>query len=199
MIPTNYKDIKLEQLAGVHKILKSKDDHVDKCIRLLSYLTNKSRRYYESLPLWKLQHHFKQISFLFQPNPKLPVKKVIWLNGYPYKALLDVSKFSSSRYLSLKHYVSNGQTEQNLHKIIALMYKPLFKSDKLDEEGNYKDDSMNEINRRAELIKSKSCYDVYGAVFFYSKVSTILSARMQTYLEQAMEKINHHMKELNLN
>ena len=101
MIPSSYKDIKLEQLAGVHKILKSEDETVEKSIRLLSYLTKRSRSYYEALPLWKLQHYFKQINFLFQPNPKLPVKKVIWLNGYPYKALLDVSKFSSSRYLSL--------------------------------------------------------------------------------------------------
>lgn len=199
MIPKSYKDIKLEQLAGVHKILKSEDDTVEKSIRILSYLTKKSRSYYEALPLWKLHFYFKQISFLFQPNPKLPVKKIIWLNYRPYKALLDVSKFSSSRYLSVKHYVSNGASETNLHKIIALMYKPLFKSDVLDEEGNYKDESINEIARRSELIKKKSCYDVYGAVFFYSKISTLLSARLQTYLEEAMNKIKHHTKELNLN
>ena len=71
------------------QILKSKDDDIEKAIRLLCYLTNKSRKYYEALPLWKLQHYFKQISFLFQPNPKLPVKKIIWLNGTKFNKFHD--------------------------------------------------------------------------------------------------------------
>jgi hypothetical protein len=199
----DYSNITTKQFIEIKKIISNDYlNKLDKDCRIIALLKNKTLTEVNEWKFWKLNWYRRQIQFLYSNDlPKFHLRRWLFINGTIYKALTKPTQYSVNRYLSMKACVEYGGIDKNLNKIVSLFYKPLFKSDKLDERGNYVDLDTNQslkIERDFEKVKVSK---VLGMVFFYSDVSSDLKIITDTYLketEEAMEEMTKQAKALNL-
>ena len=178
-IPTSYRQITVEQLIKLGKIDKGLSK-IERDVAILSILTGQPEEYFDSLSWDELTKLVREIRFLDENKLPAKIKKVIWLNKTRYVAHTHPGSYSTDVYLSIKLYQKD--TLNNIHKILAWMYKPSFAKHDPEKSAN-------------DFLKA-SVADVYGAFFLLSQVLLNWKAITEYSIMESSEILTNHMKEV---
>lgn len=182
MIPFDFNKITVRQYQVLNQILESDADLLDKQINAIAYFMGKSSVWVESLPLDIFKYYSSQLTFVKNPNINTKLKKYVFIKGRLFKAETEFEKLLSGQYIDLKELSKDGNSINNLHKLLACIYKPVF------FKYNHKECS--------DLMLDAKLGDVYGLLFFCSLELERLSPYIQMCLEESATLIEREMKEI---
>jgi len=117
-------------------------------------------------------------------STETPFKNTFKLNKVDYGFIPNLDNITAKEWMDLQLYPLN-KTE-TLHKLMAILFRPITKKDSF---GNYKIESYNGTNERAELFKYMPMNVVNGAIIFFLTLQKQLLAHIQksTIVEQQKE------------
>lgn len=162
----NWKDVTVWQWQQLQAITKKKDDtELDKAVKTLAILTNRTESQIDSLSISELNKELKAIDWISKTdaNPK-PVD-FIKVNGKKYRCIYDVRQIPFARYIESKFF--SEDVVLNLHKIAASMVRPM----KLTWRGwkVAKYDASKHEDYAQDLLGTPF-EAVYGSVVFFCQV-----------------------------
>jgi hypothetical protein len=162
----NWKDVTVWQWQQLQAITKKKDDtELDKAVKTLAILTNRTESQIDSLSISELNKELKAIDWISKTdaNPK-PVD-FIKVNGKKYRCIYDVRLIPFGRYIESKFF--SEDVVLNLHKIAASMVRPM----KLTWRGwkVAKYDASKHEDYAQDLL-SAPFEAIYGSVVFFCQV-----------------------------
>lgn len=162
----NWKDVTVWQWQQLQAITKKKDDtELDKAVKTLAILTNRTESQIDSLSISELNKELKAIDWISKTdaNPK-PVD-FIKVNGKKYRCIYDVRQIPFARYIESKFF--SEDVVLNLHKIAASMVRPM----KLTWRGwkVAKYDASKHEDYAQDLL-SAPFEAIYGSVVFFCQV-----------------------------
>jgi hypothetical protein len=162
----NWKDVTVWQWQQLQAITKKKDDtELDKAVKTLAILTNRTESQIDSLSISELNKELKAIDWISKTdaNPK-PVD-FIKVNGKKYRCIYDVRHIPFARYIESKFF--SEDVVLNLHKIAASMVRPM----KLTWRGwkVAKYDASKHEDYAQDLL-SAPFEAIYGSVVFFCQV-----------------------------
>lgn len=192
-IPLYYDDLTVKQFIEVKSTEAAyKHDRVEMKVQLIMYFTGLN---YNDVTVRMALDEFeklsKRIDLLLSSKPSEKLEQEITINGKKYWTPTDVTKLNTGQYTAISTFTSKGQANQNIDKLLGLIYYEVIDGERPKYRDNYLD-----IGK--ELLEAK-LGSVYGAVFFYSKVLEKLNPVFQLYsieVEMIMEELQAEAKAL---
>lgn len=162
----NWKDVTVWQWQQLQAIAKKKEDtELDKAVKTLAILTNRTESQIDSLSISELNKELKQIDWISKQEAKPKPVDFIKVNGKRYRCIYDVRQIPFARYIESKFF--SEDVVLNLHKIMASMVRPM----KLTWRGwkVAKFDASKHEDYAQDLL-SAPFESVYGSVVFFCQV-----------------------------
>lgn len=118
-------------------------------------------------------------------------KNLIVVNKKAYFAETNMNEFTSSQYTDMMTFLEKGGIDENLDKMLALIFIPSKKYWLSKKEYDWNvHEAVTKDMRKAKLK------DVIGTVFFYSDLLNLLIKASMESLKSANEKIQEVMPEV---
>jgi hypothetical protein len=185
-IPKSVNKLDLKTFIKLRDIEASDLESFDKGQAVLSLVTGLSDSQIEELPLWKLDHYFKQVAVLRNSKPNLRVKRFILMGWKLYTTTKNEKHLNTNQFVTTDHYATDSVA--NMAKIAAVLYKRVtFFGLKFTQY------SFEELTSHFE---KKRIGSYYGAVFFYSNKLKASRANLDFYNRRAKETIRIHLEEI---
>lgn len=175
----SYRNLKVGQYIELQSIDKDLQ-RIDRIVLTASIVTGKPVDHFDNMNMDEIP------TFPFLESGKMPfkVKKTLFLNGKIYRANIKVKDFPPSVWGAIMHYRTD--TIENLHNILAWIYKPVFTSWKKYDTEKAAHDFYNHANMA----------DVYGCFFLFFRLSRKWKATMEFSINQSREILMAHLKEM---
>lgn len=183
-------DLTVEQFQHWYKILhNNKLDSLEKQCWFYSIIKNIHILDAEKVPMREI---IKVVKPVFESKPSDNIKRFVMLGTKPYVALLNAQKIhdqlSANQFMAAQMYSrTEADAIENMHKLLALIYAP-YKFGKIK--------ISKDQNLTAERFLKAKIGEVYGGVFFYSRVWEMSQPILQRYTNEAVETIASHMEEV---
>lgn len=162
----NWKDVTVWQWQQLQTIAKKNDDtELDKAVKTLAILTNRTESQIDSLSIGELNKELKNISWIGKEEAKPKPVDFIKVNGKRYCCIYDVRQIPFARYIESKFF--SDDVVLNLHKIMASMVRPMKRTWRGWKVAKY-DASKHEDY--AQDLLSAPFEAVYGSVVFFCQV-----------------------------
>lgn len=190
-IPSNLSEISLDRYQKYMVTLNNSDDKefvFQKMIEIFCGLELKEVVKMKASTVIELVQHFDKLF-----NEKTKFKHRFKMNGVEFGFIPDLEEISWGEYIDIE---SNIGDFQNIHKALAVMYRPIVK----DVKGKYEIEPYKGDLSYSEVLKYAPLDVVLPAsVFFWNLGSELLTATL-SYLEKQMTKKNKTIlaKQLNL-
>lgn len=162
----NWKDVTVWQWQQLQMIAKKKEDtELDKAVKTLAILTNRTENQIDSLSISELNRELKKIDWISKEEAKPKPVDYIKVNGKRYRCIYDVRQIPFARYIESKFF--SEDVLLNLHKIMASMIRPM----KLTWRGwkVAKYDASKHEDYAQDLLGAPF-EAVYGSVVFFCQV-----------------------------
>lgn len=194
-VPDSWAEVTIGQFQEITEI--DKDLHpIQRSIELIAILTDQDPDIIKHLDTSNLVKIAAHLSWLEKIPEDAVYKPIITIDGESYGFLSRLTELTAGEWFDLEAYVEAYDT--NLHKILAILYRPLVVAyndrDRLLEPY----DSIS-ADHRAELFKQKAnIADTYGAAVFFYLIAQNCTGTIKDYLEtQAKEmKMKNFMESL---
>jgi len=184
----NWKDVTVFQRQQLEAVKNKKDDtELDKAIKALAILTNRTESQIDSLSIKDLNKQLKEIDFIAKGDAKPKAVDFIRVNGRQYKCIFDIRQLPYARYIESKFF--GNDVLNNCHKIAASMVLPMKKTWRGWKVAKY-DASKHE--EYAQDLLAAPFESVYGSMVFFCQVFTdsIKSSKDYLILEMTKEGMN---------
>lgn len=184
----NWKDVTVFQRQQLETVKTKKDDtELDKAIKALAILTNRTEAQIDSLSIKELNSQLKAIDFIAKGDAQPKAVDFIRVNGRQYKCIFDVRQLPYARYIESKFFADDVLF--NCHKIVASMVLPMKKTWRGWKVAKY-DASKHE--EYAQDLLAAPFESVYGSMVFFCQVFTdsIKSSKDYLILEMTKEGMN---------
>lgn len=162
----NWKNVSVWQWQQLQAIAKKNEDtELDKAVKTLAILTDRTENEIDSLSVAKLTQELKGISWISKEEAKPKPVDVIKVHGRRYRCIYDIRNIPFARYIESKFFAED--VVLNLHKIMASMVRPM----KLTWRGwkVAKYDASKHEDYAQDLL-SAPFEAVYGSVVFFCQV-----------------------------
>lgn len=166
----NWKDITLEQAEAIEEALKIADD-LEKTIELISIVYGEDTL---NLPATDIPKYAKELEFLKNPVPHIPLKKNYLINGKEYELKADVTKITSAQFIDYNSFLK----EKKINKILAVFFIP--------KGHNYNEGY--EIEEVFTDMLQLPMPDVQAATFFFKRQLLAFMTLFQIYSIKAIKK-----------
>lgn len=172
-IPESLDDITLEQYQVFSKIEEPTIDQT------LTTFLNISQKELNMLPADKIEGFAEQINSVFEQDKQFTPTFV--LNGVKYGFIPKLDSITYGENKDLTTYLNDFD---NMHKAIAVMYRPIIH----EQRGKYLIEDYEGSSKYSEVMRQAPLSVVLGAtVFFYNLTNGLLKA-IPNYLEEELEK-----------
>ena len=186
------KEIGLKDFMEIEKI--SEDNEIDRDVAFLSVISKIPTEKILDLPLTEFAKLKNSLTFLQNSESKQVPKLTFKLDNVLYGYRNDIEKMTVAEYIDADTISSSENSSQNLHVVMAILYRPIIK------HGNLEKNSMDyvlekydneKIDKRALLFKEKLTVDiVLSALVFTVALVQVSSEHMQASLESQTEEQN---------
>ena len=175
-VPENWSEVKVKDFQEL-QLLSREDSNYD--VNLVSILCDLDPSYVERLDLQTYTKILINLQWITKLPTKADYKPIIEIRGEKY-GLAKMSSFTNGEWYSLEHWMESPW--ENLHKILAMIYRPLITA--INDDYRLIEDYNSETAvARAELFKDLSVADAYGAILFFSIIEKQSMQTMKEYLE----------------
>lgn len=181
-IPENISDITLEQFQKFTKLIERDDlNEIELQKRLISIFTN--IKYNDTDKISKIDFDDLVNSINKAMGIETPFNNTFKLNGVDYGFIPNLDNITAKEWMDLQLYPLN-KTE-TLHKLMAILFRPITKKDSFS---NYKIESYNGTEDRAELFKYMPMNVVNGAIGFFLTLQKQLLNHIQKSMIQEQQR-----------
>lgn len=184
----NWNEVTVFQRQQLEAVKNKKDDtELDKAIKALAILTNRTEAQIDSLSIKDLNKQLKEIDFIAKGDAKPKAVDFIRVNGRQYKCIFDIRQLPYARYIESKFF--GNDVLNNCHKIAASMVLPMKKTWRGWKVAKYDASKHDEY---AQDLLSAPFEAVYGSLVFFCQVFTdsIKSSKDYLILEMTKEGMN---------
>lgn len=201
-LPKSWNEITVGQFQECYFVL-GKNPTIEHWCRVIAVLSGLTEAEVESMLIKKLKQKIIQINFLQHPNLNERVKRYIYLNGTVYRSVYQpneltvsqIKQLKTNQAIDIKTFCSppekvsyQDNIVEQAHKLLASIYVPL------SWRGFKYDGSKH--SKASEDFRSARMGDVYGTLFFYSRVYNALMQSIQDCGVKAKEDMTPHMEEV---
>jgi hypothetical protein len=180
----NWKDVTVFQRQQLEAVKNKKDDtELDKAVKTLAILTNRTEAQIDSLSIKDLNKQLKEIDFIAKGDAKPKAVDYIRVNGRQYRCIFDIRQLPYARYIESKFF--GNDVLNNCHKIAASMVLPMKKTWRGWKVAKY-DASKHE--EYAQDLLEAPFESVYGSLVFFCQVFTDSIKSSKDYLISEMIK-----------
>ena len=180
----NWNEVTVFQRQQLEAVKNKKDDtELDKAIKALAILTNRTEAQIDSLSIKDLNKQLKEIDFIAKGDAKPKAVDFIRVNGRQYKCIFDIRQLPYARYIESKFF--GNDVLNNCHKIAASMVLPMKKTWRGWKVAKYDASKHDEY---AQDLLSAPFEAVYGSLVFFCQVFTDSIKSSKDYLISEMTK-----------
>jgi len=180
-IPTSWKDISISQ----YRALISIPDHVteeSKIIRTVSILCGINHKQVLKLTPKEILEINNSLEFI-KNLPQGTFSERIIVNNQEFAIMPDLNALTMGELLDLEEYLANWNN--SIHKIMAIFYRPIVKSDALSY--TIEDYDTQRVLKAAEWFDKEVSIETAYAVSVFFSIGVAASLKfMKTYLGQQM-------------
>jgi hypothetical protein len=184
-----WNKITVEQYQAIHAINNEDGDDIDKLLRIVSILYNKTEKEVNDLPVTTFHKITAEIAALFSAGlPERKTRKRLRIGGRRYMMQYNVGKISYGQWCEIQHFLK-GDLIENLHLLAASIAAPM-KWGLLTG----KNDSRNHEKVSTDFLQA-NFLDTYSSVVFFCASLTGLknpipdsSTRKQSRMIKVTEK-----------
>lgn len=175
---SSYKALTVSEFQRIAAINENEPAEVKACLKL-EILTSKSYEYFDELQWSSLDIWLGRLKMLELTAFPTKLRKMIVINGHVYRLRPECKDYSKGIYLSLKAY--DGNYIQNMHKVLSVLYRPLYAIDKDKQHADFKVASLGQV---------------YGAFFLFSRKLQNAKLRIAFLNLESQTVINQRLKEI---
>jgi len=213
-VPNSFEELTLKQYQ---QILLLDDDMIksDKLLAVTGIMCNIPVDVLNDVPISDFKAIEGYIGLRYQEilnnakESKVALQPILKIKGKEYGFINDIKKISTAEYLDLDVFAED--IPNNIHSIMAILYRPVVKvkkpmGTKITEyflgdkvRGLYTIDkyNFNSVEQRADLFLDHMKLDtVLGSMVFFSRLSLSSSLHTSRYLTSLLEEKKKILKEM---
>jgi hypothetical protein len=123
-LPKDWTQVSVRQFQELTVCKERCEDQIDMIIEVLSIMSEKTRQEISTIEMKDVFKLWDGLKFIEQGMPD-KVEQRLKLKGVSYYTDLNILKFNTDQYGSLKSYIKDGDIIGNLHKILSVFYVPV--------------------------------------------------------------------------
>lgn len=178
----SWSDISVGQYQEM--MLVQSDSEITKFIETISIALETDPQTIRQIPLREYKDLQARMAFI-KEEPLLNIVERFEFRGTRYGLEPDMQLISTGVFLDAEHFKHEPTT--NLHRTLALIYRPIVSED----EGDWQIEGLLSagFEKRADLFKELSIETVLGATFFFLNLGIELSIHSLESLKEKMTQI----------
>ena len=181
-LPEDISDITLEQSQKYLAIIKREDlSVIDKTRRIIILFTGLKRRDIDLVNIDDYDSIVTQINVALDLD--VAFEHRFTLNGVEYGFVPKLDEITAGEYIDL---ASLGTSATNLHKVMAILFRPVILSDAF---GNYEIETYTANSEYADIMKQAPMNIVNGMLVFFCLLSSELQLHTLKYTEALQEGV----------
>tara|TARA_R110000765_G_scaffold159224_2_gene262991 strand:- start:307 stop:924 length:618 start_codon:yes stop_codon:yes gene_type:complete len=174
-LPEDISDITLEQSQKYLAIIRREDISIaDKTKRIIVLFTGLKRREVDLIDLQDYDVIVNQINKALDLD--VAFEHRFFLNGIEYGFIPNLDEITAGEYIDLSSY---GDSPASLHKVLAIMFRPIILSDAF---GNYEIETYSANSEYATRMKQAPMNIVNGMLVFFCLLSSELQIHTLKYI-----------------
>lgn len=180
-IPTSWDDITIRQFQQYNEAIGIADSAEQKMRVALHTLCGVEPEELSKLSNKDAQTIITKLAFLSsEPKGNESLVQKITLEGVEYGFIPNWTQLTLGEYVDLEHYTTGHDLTKNLHKAMALMYRPIT-STALHQ---YDIEAYEPNEHRARLMLDMPMSVAVGALVFFYTIGRAFAIDMRSYLNQ---------------
>ena len=188
----SWNDVTLDK--WVKLISKKEKTKSQEALDTISILSDIPKKVINELAIGDVAILLKKIADL-QAKEDTKLKKIIKLDGVEYGFHPNLEEITLGEYADIETYLKNG-LEDNLTKLIAVLYRPITERDGKDY--SIEAYGISDTRMRAKKFEKMKARDVNSSLVFFWTLGKELSIILPLYLMEQSKMILDKMQENNL-
>ncbi len=188
----SWNDVTLDK--WVKLISRREKTKTQDALDTISVLSDIPKKLINELAIGDVAILLKKISDL-QAKEDTKLKKIIKLDGVEYGFHPNLEEITLGEYADIETYLKNG-LEDNLTKLIAVLYRPITERDGKDY--SIEAYGVSDSRMRAKKFEKMKARDVNSSLVFFWTLGKELSIILPLYLMVQSQAILDKMQESNL-
>ena len=180
-LPIHWNDVMLGQFQEIQKIERQKNTigDIERMIKIICILCDMPEKEANRIPIDSIMKIQREIEGLLKEEPNAKLHNIIKMDGVEYGFHPNLSQMTLGEYVDLETYSKENATD-NLHKLIALLYRPIVKKkgDKyaIEKYEDYDSESAEKI-----FLEKFNVDWLTGASVFFLNFGEELRKNIATY------------------
>lgn len=184
LLPESHEDITLDQYQKYRALCQRENLKPAEFIkRKLMIFTGLKYHEIEKVELSDYTNLLEWVDKALEDEGKF--KPIFELQGIEFGFIPNFDEIQAKEYFDLSMYNKKEVAEENLHKTMAILFRPVIATDLL---GNYEVAPYNGTALYSELMKQVPMSQVVSALFFFRTLRLKLSKHILTSLEVESRK-----------
>lgn len=179
----DFKKLTIAEFLKCKTIADLEDDPLQRKIKLLAAVTNRTVDEVEELSIETLTKELKSFGEIESLNPNQKVNLKYKIKGRRFKVIWQTQKLSAAQYIDVTHFCKDSENiVHNIHNILASIS---IERTWYGKEKPYNGTKHKEI---ADLILNNMTIEqAYPIMLFFCRYSKALQDSILSYLEQEVE------------
>lgn len=179
-VPTSYEDINIREYMAVQEIYEREQVVETAALEVIALLCGVTPKQMRAIRHSDLMTVIKEMAFLFEPidMERFNLVREFEHDGIQYGFIPDMTKLTVGEFADIDAFTTEG-AYHNLHRIMAVLYRPITK-----RRGEFYEiepyDPSDLKNEDAMFFKMDVAL---GALVFFYAIGTSLSADTNAYLK----------------
>lgn len=138
---------------------------------------------------------FKEMMGDIQENPNFP--KIVTLDGTDYGFEPNLQRMSTAAWADIAHLEDNGKQMENLHRILAVLYRPVTHRwgvenirYRIEDYAEFKGDAID----NADLFLDFKMCDAFGVLAFFLSLQKGLTSSLELKMMKELRKATEEMR-----
>ena len=182
---SNYKNLTIKQFLNCKRISDTVQDPIDRNVRLLAEITNRTVDEIESLPLGELKEQLKQLASIetIDTNQKLKLKFKI--KNKRFEVIWKAQELTAAQYIDVTHFAKDStQVIYNIHNMLAAISVERTWYGKRKKYDGAKHKEISELFYNHMTIEQ-----AYPIMLFFCKFYEELANNILTYLSEEAKAV----------
>lgn len=178
ILPTDWNEVTIDQYREVWKVYERETEPYNAVRRAIEVLAGLEQGELQHAEWTSIEHSANIIHwFLQEPDAstmKMPLQTLIDHKGQRYGFIPDWTKLTVGEFADLESYCQDG-TFDNLHKIMAVLYRPVY----VETYSAYEIALYDVDKKRQEDMRELTMDVAMGALVFFCNIEKELAITMQ--------------------
>lgn len=182
---SNYTNLTIKQFLNCKRISDTVQDPIDRNVRLLAEITDRTVDEIESLPLGELKEQLKQLASIetIDSNQKLKLKFKI--KGKRFEVVWKAQELTAAQYIDVTHFAKDStQVIYNIHNMLAAISVERTWYGKRKKYDGAKHKEISELFYNHMTIEQ-----AYPIMLFFCRFYEELASNILTYLSEEAKAV----------